>query len=207
MPRVGLASASVTQAGAELADEIGLDHLSMGVLAERLGVKTPSLYKHIDSQADLLHRIGVLAMTEFGDAVRDATQGRAGTDALTAGAWAMRTYVQRHPGRYAAGNRARATGPGDPLIAANDRVLDSWAAMLRGYRIEPAQQIHALRMLRSMLHGFTTLEMADGFRIATDTDESFRWTISFIDQGLWAVAAVDTRDGFSAADSRLPAKA
>lgn len=206
MPRARLAPASVTQAGAELADEIGLDHLSMGVLAERLGVKTPSLYKHIDSRADLLHRIGVLAMTEFADAVRDATPGWSGTDALTAGAWAMRTYVQRHPGRYAALNRARANDPDDPLIAANDRVLDSWAARLRGYRIAAGQQIHALRMLRSVLHGSTMLEMAGGFQIATGTDESFTWTINFIDKGLWAVAAVD-RDGFTAQGSRLPAKA
>ena len=66
----------------------------MGLLAERLGVKTPSLYKHVAGQADLAHRIAVLAMNELGDAMRDATQGRAGTDALVAGAQAMRTYVR-----------------------------------------------------------------------------------------------------------------
>ena len=86
MPRAGLGTASVTSAGADLADESGLDHLSMGLLAERLGVKTPSLYKHVDNIADLTHRIAVLSMTEVGDAVRDATQGRAGADALTAAA-------------------------------------------------------------------------------------------------------------------------
>jgi AcrR family transcriptional regulator len=57
----------------------------MGLLAERLGVRTPSLYKHVASQADLAHRIAVLAMTELGDTLRDATQGRAGSDALAAG--------------------------------------------------------------------------------------------------------------------------
>ncbi len=184
MPRVGLAQTSVTEAGARLADEIGFDQLSMGLLAERLGVKAPSLYKHVDSLADLAHRIGVLAMTELGDAIRDATQGRAGSDALTAAAQVMRTYVKQHPGRYAAGNEARVTGPEDPLIAASNRLLASLSAVLRGYQLDPAQEIHALRTLRSTLHGFATLEVSGGFQIDTDVDDSFTWMIALLDQGL-----------------------
>ena len=188
MPRAGLSPASVTEAGAQLADEVGFDQLSMGLLAERLGVRTPALYKHVTSQADLAHRIAVLAATELADAIRDATQGRAGRDALIASAQAMRTFVQEHPGRYAAGNAARPAGPDDPLLAAAERVLASWAAMLRGYRLDPGQEIHAMRMLRSMLHGFATLEAAGAFQIDASVDDSFTWMIDFIDQGLQAVA-------------------
>lgn len=186
MPRAGLTPASVTEAGAALADEIGLDHLSMGLLAERLGIKTPSLYKHVTGLADLTHRIAVLAMNEFGDAIRDATQGRAGSDALTAAAQAMRTYVKDHPGRYTAGNSARPSGPDDPLISASNRLLASLSAVLGGYHLGPQQQIHALRTLRSMLHGFAILEAAGGFQINTDIDQSFTWMISLIDHGLHA---------------------
>ena len=193
MPRPGLVPASVTEAGAALADEIGFAQLSMGLVAERLGVKTPSLYKHVTSQADLAHRIAVLAATELGDAIRDATQGRAGSDALAAAAQAMRTYVKEHPGRYAAGNSARPTGPEDPLIPASNRLLASLAAVLRGYHLDPSQEIHALRMLRSMLHGFATLEVAGGFQIDTDVDDSFTWMINFIDHGLRATTATGIR--------------
>ncbi|MGF0311797.1 TetR/AcrR family transcriptional regulator [Rhodococcus sp. IEGM1428] len=188
MPRAGLAPASVTEAAADLADEIGIDRMSMGLVAERLGVKTPSLYKHVDNLADLVHRVGVLAMNELGDTIRDATQGRAGRDALVAGTRAMRDYVVAHPGRYAAGNAAQITGPDDPLMAAANRVMDSWAAMLHGYRIDPAQQTHALRMLRSLLHGFTTLETAHSFQLGTDLDDSFDWMIDFVDQSLTRAA-------------------
>ena len=62
MPRAGLDRTTVTAAAADLADEVGFTGLGMGLLAERLGVKTPSLYKHVTSQADLTHRIAVLAM-------------------------------------------------------------------------------------------------------------------------------------------------
>ncbi|MGA5301662.1 WHG domain-containing protein [Nucisporomicrobium flavum] len=189
MPRPGLTAASITEAAAALVDEIGFEQLSMGLLAERLGVRTPSLYKHVTSQADLAHRIAVLSMQEFADTIRDAIQGRAGSDALAAGSQAMRRWVLDHPGRYAAGNAAGATGPDDPLVPAVERVLASWAAMVRGYELGPGQEIHALRMLRSVLHGFATVEAAGGFRIDADVDDSFTWMINFIDQGLRAIAA------------------
>jgi AcrR family transcriptional regulator len=195
MPKSRLTPASVTEAGAALVDEIGFASLSMGLLAERLGVRTPSLYKHVSSQADLAHRIAVLAMTEVSEAIRDAIGGRAGRDALAAGAQAMRMYVREHPGRYAAGNAARPAGPDDPLIPADRRVVASWAAMLRGYRLDSSQEIHALRMLRSSLHGFATLEAADGFQIDTDVDDSFTWMIDFIDHGLQATTAHGARGG------------
>jgi len=192
MPRARLTPLSVTEAGATLIDEIGFENLSMGLLAERLGVKTPALYKHVTSQADLAHRIGVLAMNELADGIRDATQGRAGSDALAAGAQAMRTYVREHPGRYAAGNAARPTGPDDPLIPGIERVLVSWAAMLRGYQLDPSQEIHAMRMLRSVLHGFSTLEAAGGFQIDASVDDSFTWMITFLDHGLHAITTSGT---------------
>jgi AcrR family transcriptional regulator len=190
VPRAGLTPELVTQAGAELVDEIGFDHLSMSLLADRLGVKTPSLYKHVTSQGDLAHRIGVLAMVEFGDALGLAIQGRAGSEALAEGARAMRRYVLEHPGRYAAGNLARSTGPEDPLGAATSRVMATWAAMLRSYHLDADQEIHAMRMLRSILHGFATLESTGGFQVDAPVDASFAWTISFLDHGLQAIASV-----------------
>ena len=84
MPRAGLTRGDVVAAGAALADEVGYQDLTMGLLAERLGVRTPSLYKHVHGLADLQHGVATLAMTELADAARDALQGRAGLDALTA---------------------------------------------------------------------------------------------------------------------------
>ncbi|MEV8374710.1 TetR-like C-terminal domain-containing protein [Kribbella sp. NPDC056861] len=184
MPRAGLDPAVVVAAAAELADEAGLGNVTMGSLAERLGVRAPSLYKHVDGQADLTRRIATLALTELGDALRDALQGRAGPDALSAAAQTFRTYAIEHPGRYAATVRVTSVQPGDPLADAGTRVFESLAAVLRGYRIEQADTIHALRMLRSLLHGFATLEASEVFQLGTDIDESFTWLVGFVDRGL-----------------------
>ncbi len=48
---------------------------------------------------------------------------------------------------------------------------------------------HALRALRSFLHGFATLQSANGFQWSTDTDDSFEWLITFVDQGLRSMSS------------------
>jgi AcrR family transcriptional regulator len=184
VPRAGLAPASVVAAGAALADEVGLAGLTMGLLAERLGVRTPSLYKHVGGLEDLGRRIAVLALNEAADAVGGAVQGYAGRDALAAAARAFRAFVLAHPGRYAATIGTEPTGPDDPLAEAGQRLLAGFRAVLRGYDIAEADTDHALRLLRSLCHGFATLQAANAFQWSTDVDESFEWLIAFADRGL-----------------------
>ena len=181
MPRAGLDPAAVVAAGAALADEVGFANLTMGLLAERLGVRTPSLYKHVAGQDDLNRRIATLAMDEAAAAIGTAIQGYAGRDALAAAARAFRGYVLAHPGRYAA-----TIGPvPDPaLLAAGDRALEALRAVLRAYPIEPENVDHALRTVRSLLHGYATLQSAGGFQWSADVDQSFEWLIDFADRGL-----------------------
>lgn len=156
----------------------------MGLVAQRLGIRTPSLYKHVDDLADLRHRVATQAMTELGEAVRDALQGRSGLDALTAMLTAIRAYVTVHPGRYAATIGAQFTGRDDPLLTAGSRLLGSIAAMLRGYGIGDTEMDHAIRTLRCTIHGYAALQAEDGFQWSADPDETFDWMIRFLDRGL-----------------------
>jgi AcrR family transcriptional regulator len=184
VPRAGLDPTAVVAAGAALADEVGFAALSMGQLAERVGVRTPSLYKHVANQNDLNRRIAALALAEAADAVGTATQGRAGRDALAAAAHAFRDFVLTHPGRYAATIGVEPTGPDDPIAVAGARLLGSFTAVLRGYPIAPHDMDHALRAVRSFFHGFATLQSAHGFQWSADVDESFEWLINLVDRGL-----------------------
>ncbi|MEU6201798.1 TetR/AcrR family transcriptional regulator [Streptomyces sp. NPDC047061] len=182
-------------AGAALADEVGFDCLTMGLLAERVGVRTPSLYKHVGSQQDLNRRIAALALNEAADAVGGAVHGHAGRDALTAAARAFRAFVLAHPGRYAATIGMEPFGPDDPPATAEQRLLGAFTAVLRGYPLPESDVDHALRMLRSLWHGFATLQADDGFRWSADIDESFEWLITFADRGLRAMSGGRSADG------------
>lgn len=184
MPRAGLDPASVVAAAAALADEVGVGSLTMGLLAERLGVRAPSLYKHVGGLEDLNRRIAELALDEAAEAVGLAVRGYAGRDALAAAARSFRAFVVEHPGRYAATLGQEPSGPDDPLAVAGSRLLDAFMAVLRGYNIPESDVDHALRTLRSLFHGFATLQAGGGFRWSADIDESLEWLIAFADRGL-----------------------
>lgn len=193
MPRVGLNTAEVVAAGADLADEAGIGSVSLAALAGRLGVKAPALYKHIDGIGDLRHRIATLALAELGDALRDALQGKSGADAIDALFTVFRSYIAEHPGRYHATVGAPFQGNDDALLAAATRVIQSIRAVLSGYGIRPGELDHAIRILRCTIHGYAMLRAADAFQWSNDVDESVAWMVRFFDAGLTAVGNNATR--------------
>ncbi|MEU0833461.1 WHG domain-containing protein [Streptomyces sp. NPDC005969] len=164
MARAGLTAERVTIAGAELADEVGFDHLTMSQVARRLGVRDASLYAHVRSLEDLRGRIGLLAADEKTIRIAEATAGRAGKDALVAFADAWRNYARRYPGRYTA---TQIPIEIDPELAANApgprRAVELTYSMLRGYGLAEPDLTDAVRLLRSTFHGFVALEAAGGF--------------------------------------------
>ena len=187
MPRVGLNTFDVVAAGADLADEMGIQSLSLAALAARLGVKPPALYKHVNSLGDLQHRIATLAMTELGDALRDGLQGKSGAQAIKALFTTLQSYIAKHPGRYQSTVSEPYHGRDDPLLAAATRVIDSVRAVLSGYGIRAHELDHAIRMLRCTIHGYVLLRAGDAFHWGNKPDESVAWMIRFFDAGLAAV--------------------
>jgi hypothetical protein len=63
-------------------------------------------------------------------------------------------------------------------------VVEAVLAVLRGYRLEGDEAIHAVRLIRSSLHGFVTLERAGGFQIPLALDETFERLVTMLDRGL-----------------------
>ena len=183
MPRAGLSTASVVAAAADIADADGLDALTLARLAATVGVRTPSLYNHVGSLEDVRRRVALVAVRELADTMRDAAVGRARDDALVAIAAAYRAYAGRHPGRYAATQRAPAAGD-DELAATAGAAVEVLLAILRGYGLEGDDAIHAARGVRSALHGFVALEAGGGFGLPVDLDESFERMVATLARGL-----------------------
>jgi hypothetical protein len=83
-------------------------------------------------------------------------------------------------------DRRRVHRAGRPLLAAGARLIDSIAAVLRGYSVGEGEMTHAIRTIRCTLHGFAALQASAGFQWSGDPDETFDWMIRFIDRGLRA---------------------
>ncbi|HEU5200018.1 MAG TPA: WHG domain-containing protein, partial [Ktedonobacterales bacterium] len=171
--RAGLDQAAVVREAATLADEVGLEGLTLATLAARLHVQTPTLYHYVDGLAGLRRELALLGVHEMAARLGTAIMGKAGDDAVLALAQSYRAFVKEHPGLYAA--TVRAAEPGnDVLAAAGQEVIDIVLRALAAYQLQGDDAIHTVRVLRSVLHGFATLENAGGFGIPLAVDETFR---------------------------------
>jgi AcrR family transcriptional regulator len=186
MTRTRLDTAAVVAAAAKLADADGLQALTLARLAAVLGIRSPSLYGHVEGLEDLRRRLGARGARELAAQLSRAAAGRAGSDALGAVAHAYLAYAREHPGSYAAAQRARELQGNDEAVAAATEVTDVVLAVLRGYDLHDADAIHAARAIRVALHGFVSLEADDGFAIELPLDETFEWLVAMLDRGLRA---------------------
>jgi AcrR family transcriptional regulator len=191
MPRVGLDAARVVDTASAIADAEGLGAVTLTRVATELGVRPPSLYNHIDGRDGLLRQIALGALHELTASLRAAAVGRSGADALVAAARAYRAYAREHPGCYAA-TVAAPPGDDDEHRTAAAETVDVMLAILRGWDLEGEQAIHAVRGIRSAVHGFVTLESADGFGMPVDLDESFDRLLRTLAAGLGKQRGAET---------------
>jgi len=180
MPRAGLTAERLTRAGAEMADEVGFDKVTVAALARQFGVKDASLYSHVKSSQDLRTRIALLALAELADRVSAALAGRAGKDALEAFANPYRDYAREHPGRYAAAQLR--LDPDAAAASAGGRHARMTRAILRGYDLTEPDQTHAVRLLGSVFHGYISLESGGSFsHSAPSTQETWPRVLDALD--------------------------
>ncbi|MFE1591427.1 TetR/AcrR family transcriptional regulator [Nocardia sp. NPDC058705] len=180
MVRVGLTPDRLTLAGAELADQVGFEQVTVSALARHFGVKPASLYSHVKSTEDLKTRVALFALTELADRAANAVAGRSGKDALAAFADAYRYYAREHPGRFDAA-RFR-LDPETAAASAGVRHAQMMRAILRGYDLTEPDQTHAVRLLGSVFHGYVTLELAGGFsHTDVDSQQSWEWVVDSLD--------------------------
>jgi AcrR family transcriptional regulator len=162
----------VVEEGERIADEVGLTNLTLAALADRLGVRQPSLYKHIAGTDGLRRSISLRAKQELAGVLGRAAVGRARDEAIIAMARAYRAWAHKHPGRYAAAQRAPVRGDVDDELA-SAAVTQVAFDVMAGYELRDDDAVDAIRALRAALHGFVTLEAGGGFGLPVDVDRSF----------------------------------
>jgi AcrR family transcriptional regulator len=180
--QVGLDHAAVIDAAAALADEQGVEALTLAALATRLGIRSQSLYAHVDGLDGLLRDLALHSVRLLGDELRSSVIGRTGPDALAAIADAYWDFSARHPGLYAATIR----DPGDDheLDAANLRAAEALTRVLESFGLYGTAEVHAHRAVWSGIHGFITLDHAGVLRRPASVRESYRRMVAMFSDAL-----------------------
>lgn len=184
MPRrAGLDPQIVVQAAAELVDREGVEALTLAALAAHFKVAVPSLYNHVGGLPGLLHQLALLGRRQLTQVLGRSVMGKAGDDAVLAMADAYRMYVKEHPGVYAASLRASAPDDAESR-AIEDEAVEIVLKVLAYYDLRDEMAVHMVRVFRSTVHGFASLEVAGGFGLPLSLDESFRLLVQSLIQAL-----------------------
>jgi AcrR family transcriptional regulator len=184
--RTRLTKADVLQAAVKILNTEGVDALTLNRLAEELGIRTPSLYNHVDGLPGLQKDLAVLNAKMLADRLGEAAIGKSGEELFMSVAQAFRMYVKQNPGLYLSTLRASGTHPEpDPnLMMEEERALKIGLAIVASLGQQGEAAVHAVRAFRSTVHGFATLEVAGGFGLPEDCDDSFRRLVDALATGL-----------------------
>lgn len=182
-PRPGLTLEKVTDAAAELIEQEGLENLSLASLAKHFGVKTPSLYNHVDGIEGLRRTLRLRGLEELGTRLQRAAMGRSSRDALVALSQAYREFAQEQPGLYALTLQISEQDD-EEIKRASSQVVEVVLAVSSAYELEDNDALHATRCLRSALHGFVSLETMGGFGLPLEINDTFERLVELLHKDL-----------------------
>jgi AcrR family transcriptional regulator len=153
----------IVVAARELLDEHGADALTMRRLAERLGIRAPSLYKHLPDKAALEVAVIATGLEDLAVALEEARHAAA--EPAAALATAYRAFALAHPHLYLLmTNRPL---PRERLPAG---VEDRAAAPVLRAVGNPARA----RAFWAFAHGMVVLELAGRFPSDADLDTAWQ---------------------------------
>ena len=167
----------IVAAGREILEAGGLDAVTMLAVAERVGVRAPSLYKRFADRGALIAAIGAAALKDLADELEPFARDPDPTAGLLGIATAFRAFAQRNPRATtplhepAAGSRPPAeltAASSEPLLHVTERLVGSERAL------------EAARLVTAFAHGFVSMEITGAFRLGGDVDAAYRYGVGVL---------------------------
>ncbi|MEK3732261.1 MULTISPECIES: TetR/AcrR family transcriptional regulator [Paenibacillus] len=182
-PRPGLDQTAVVQAAARLADRDGFHAVTLASLAAELGVRSPSLYNHINGLPGLHAALTLHGLRTLLQGLMKAVVGKSGEDALRQACLAYVEFARTHPGLYEAALQPIAPEQTE-VIQAGDSVVELLLQILTPYKLTTDDALHTVRCIRSFCHGFCSLERSGQFAMNLNRDDSLAFMIDVFIQGM-----------------------
>lgn len=130
--------------------------------------------------------LAIRGYREMHDILKVEAEGKMGVAALRAMALAFRRYAKERPGLSAATFRAPIVESPE-WMEASGAVRQLFARAFRQCGLDEAAAAHAIRILRSLVHGYVINEMSGSFYLPADKDESFDLAVDVFLRGLPAL--------------------
>lgn len=180
----GLNKEIIVESAKALIEQDGFQQFSMRKLAEKLDVKTASLYTHVESMDVLFTEVGLSALKAQKEDLLNAIGEKHGDDAIAALAESYRHFSYEHEELYRL-IMQMPSGENEVLKAAAAMTVEPFMCVLTDYRISDERKMHWQRVLRGVMHGFVSEEQSGYFsHYPISIDESYHVAINCVIDGI-----------------------
>jgi AcrR family transcriptional regulator len=168
---------AIVAAGRELVETLGVDGLTMHAVAERVGVRAPSLYKRVRDRGELLALIVAASLDDLTSRL-EATRTEADPRRrLIAQANSLRRFAHARPVAYGLVFGAHGAPRAEPsaVTASVTPLLDAVSEL-----VGPSHALDGARLITAWATGFLAMELADRLRMGGDVDAAWDWGLQRI---------------------------
>jgi AcrR family transcriptional regulator len=178
----------IARAAGDIADAVGLENLSIKDVAEKLGIKSPSLMFHVKNLNGLKSVLGQYTAKIFVAALLRAGFGKSGLDVVSALGKTSIEFAVEHTGMYESiqwFNAYVEPESGEkPDARVFQQITDLFFELFTDTNLTELEVSHIIRGFRSLLHGFATIAGHRGFGHPSDAVESFDYCLSLFLAGI-----------------------
>jgi len=172
----------IVETGRRLIESGGIDGLTMQKVASAVGVRAPSLYKHVQSRGALIRLIIEDVATDLGRSLEEAVLGDDPGGDLVRLATVFRDFARSHPESY---GLMFAPIP-EEWRPATTLLMEATGPMLRTVEamVDPENALEAARLVTAWAHGFVSMELVGAFRLGGDLEDAFQFGIERLVEAL-----------------------
>lgn len=179
MSRKGISKERIIEVALQIADRDGLDHLTMHGIARELGIKTPSLYKHVSSMEEIFNTLHLAGLNHLVTLSDEISREESSEKQIHHFVRIYLDFAHNTPGLYQAMQRSHIMDDPD-VKEAGERLLRILFSLFRDFPLTEMELIHTVRSLRSMLHGFLDLKQRQAFKMPGELSDSVYWAIDLV---------------------------
>ena len=183
MARTGLDTNMIIGRAAQMANEIGIENITLKLLADELGVNSPSLYNHIDGLEDLKMQLMIYGWKQMEERIIQSVICVSGYDAIKAGCYAFYRYATENPGLFNAMlwyNKFQNM----ETMEATSGLFSVLFKVTSSINISEEHCNHIIRTLRGFLEGFSLLVNNGAFGNPISIEESFELSLNVLLEGI-----------------------
>lgn len=183
MSRIGLTKDIILESAMEIVDSTGAEKLTLKTLADKLEVRSPSLYNHFNNLSDILSSLILYGWKQLENTIIKAAIGKSKDDAIKSMCAAYLDFSIAHIGlseimqSYNQHKSKEAEDVTRGLIATMRQVLSA-------YNLSIDKEVHIIRVFRSFLQGYVYLVQHDSFGTVVSIKDSFNVGVDMFLKGL-----------------------